>query len=61
MIWEPTIVQPELTAGDALALRRLRAPRAARSSDGAGKPIVAHRPVVIVGRRAATRSPTCSS
>jgi cell division protein FtsI/penicillin-binding protein 2 len=48
VIWEPKIVQPELTAGDSLALRRLRAPRAT-ITDGAGQPIFAQRTVINVG------------
>ncbi|GIG91800.1 penicillin-binding transpeptidase domain-containing protein [Plantactinospora endophytica] len=48
VIWEPKVVEPRLTSGDELALRRLTAKRAA-VTDGAGKPIVAPRPVVLVG------------
>ncbi|AVT31548.1 penicillin-binding protein [Plantactinospora sp. BC1] len=48
VIWEPKVVEPRLTSGDELAVRRLPARRAA-VADGAGKPIVAPRPVVLVG------------
>lgn len=48
VIWEPTIIQSQLTKGDQLALRRLAARRAA-ILDGAGQPIVAPRDVVVVG------------
>jgi cell division protein FtsI/penicillin-binding protein 2 len=48
VIWEPRVVQEKLTSGDQLALRRLPAQRAA-VLDGAGQPIVASRPVVLVG------------
>jgi len=48
VIWEPKIVQPQLTSGDQLALRRLTAPRGA-VTDAAGEPIVRPRPVVVVG------------
>ncbi|MFJ8581261.1 penicillin-binding transpeptidase domain-containing protein [Micromonospora sp. NPDC093277] len=48
VIWEPAIVQEKLEKGDRLALRRDTAPRAG-VLDGAGKPIVAPRPVVRVG------------
>lgn len=47
VIWEPTIVNEKLETGDALALRRLRAPRAT-VLDGAGQPIFAPRTVVNV-------------
>ena len=48
VIWEPRIVEPHLTRGDQLALRRLPAPRGA-ITDAAGEPIVRPRPVVVVG------------
>ncbi|SCL66803.1 Cell division protein FtsI/penicillin-binding protein 2 [Micromonospora citrea] len=48
VIWEPQVVQEQLGRGDRLALRRDAGPRAA-VLDGAGKPIVAPRPVVRVG------------
>ncbi|TCB95753.1 penicillin-binding protein [Micromonospora zingiberis] len=48
VIWEPQIVQEQLTRGDRLGLRRDRAPRAT-VLDGAGEPIVAPRAVVRVG------------
>jgi cell division protein FtsI/penicillin-binding protein 2 len=48
VIWEPTIVQEKLTAGDEFAIERLTAERAP-ILDAAGKPIVEARPVVVVG------------
>ncbi|GIJ29742.1 cell division protein FtsI [Micromonospora qiuiae] len=48
VIWEPQVVQEQLTSGDRLGLRRAPAPRAA-VLDGAGEPLVAPRPVVRVG------------
>jgi len=48
VIWEPKIVNDQLESGDALALRRLRAPRAT-ILDGAGEPIFAPRKVINVG------------
>ncbi|MER7890698.1 penicillin-binding transpeptidase domain-containing protein [Micromonospora sp. NPDC094482] len=48
VIWEPQLVQENLTKGDRLGLRRDAGPRAA-VLDGAGQPIVAPRPVVRVG------------
>jgi cell division protein FtsI/penicillin-binding protein 2 len=48
VIWEPAIVQSELTTGDKLKLRRTAAPRAALL-DAAGQPIVTSRAVVVVG------------
>ncbi|WBB92455.1 penicillin-binding transpeptidase domain-containing protein [Verrucosispora sp. WMMC514] len=48
VIWEPQIVQEQLTRGDRLGLRRDRATRAT-VLDGAGEPIVAPRDVVRVG------------
>ncbi|MCX4389830.1 penicillin-binding transpeptidase domain-containing protein [Micromonospora peucetia] len=48
VIWEPQLVQEQLTRGDRLGLRRDTATRAA-VLDGAGQPIVAPRPVVRVG------------
>ncbi|GAA3748507.1 penicillin-binding transpeptidase domain-containing protein [Plantactinospora mayteni] len=48
VIWEPKVVEPRLTSGDELVLRRLPAKRAALT-DGAGQPVVAPRPVVLVG------------
>ncbi|HEX8631942.1 MAG TPA: penicillin-binding transpeptidase domain-containing protein [Catenuloplanes sp.] len=48
VIWEPTIIQGQLTPGDQLALRRLAARRGA-IMDAAGQPIVAPREVVVVG------------
>jgi cell division protein FtsI/penicillin-binding protein 2 len=48
VIWEPTIVNARLESGDALALRRLRSPRAT-IMDAAGQPIFAPRKVVNVG------------
>lgn len=48
VIWEPAIVRGEMTPGDKLALRRLPAKRAG-VLDGAGKPLVAPRPVVVIG------------
>lgn len=48
VVWEPAIVQSQLTAGDRLALRRLPAKRSG-VLDGAGRPLVTPRPVVVVG------------
>ena len=48
VVWEPKVVQEKLTRGDRLSLRRLPATRAA-ILDGAGKPLVSARPVVVVG------------
>ncbi|MEU6076104.1 penicillin-binding transpeptidase domain-containing protein [Micromonospora sp. NPDC047074] len=48
VIWEPALVQEQLTRGDRLGLRRDAATRAA-VLDAAGRPIVAPRPVVRVG------------
>ncbi|MDG4795914.1 penicillin-binding transpeptidase domain-containing protein [Micromonospora sp. WMMD1082] len=48
VIWEPQVVQEQLTRGDRLGLRRDAAPRAG-VLDGAGEPILAPRPVVRVG------------
>ncbi|MDG4789541.1 penicillin-binding transpeptidase domain-containing protein [Micromonospora sp. WMMD1102] len=48
VIWEPKVVEPRLSSGDELAVRRLTASRAA-VTDGAGAPLVAPRPVVVVG------------
>jgi hypothetical protein len=48
VIWEPTDVHPQLTAGDTLAVRRSAAERGS-ILDGAGEPIVQARPVVVVG------------
>ncbi|MFG2104494.1 penicillin-binding transpeptidase domain-containing protein [Micromonospora echinaurantiaca] len=48
VIWEPKVVQEQLTRGDRLGLRRQTGPRAAVLDD-AGQPIVAPRPVVRVG------------
>lgn len=48
VIWEPQVVQEQLTRGDRLGLRRDTATRAA-VLDAAGQPIVAPRPVVRVG------------
>ena len=48
VIWEPAIVQRDLTTGDTLRLRRVAAKRAA-ILDAAGTPIVTPRDVVTVG------------
>ncbi|SCL18433.1 Cell division protein FtsI/penicillin-binding protein 2 [Micromonospora nigra] len=48
VIWEPKVVQEQLTRGDRLGLRRDPAARAA-VLDGSGRPIVAPRAVVRVG------------
>ncbi|SNT07811.1 Cell division protein FtsI/penicillin-binding protein 2 [Asanoa hainanensis] len=48
VIWEPAIVNAKLKSGDQLALRRQR-PERAGILDGAGKPIVEPRDVVVVG------------
>ncbi|MEV0607049.1 penicillin-binding transpeptidase domain-containing protein [Polymorphospora rubra] len=48
VIWEPKVVQEQLTDGDQLSVSRLPAPRGA-ILDGAGQPVFAARPVVTVG------------
>jgi cell division protein FtsI/penicillin-binding protein 2 len=48
VIWEPAIVNAKLKTGDHLGVRRERADRGG-ILDGAGKPIVAERDVVVVG------------
>ncbi|MEV0727222.1 penicillin-binding transpeptidase domain-containing protein [Polymorphospora sp. NPDC050346] len=48
VIWEPKVVQEQLTDGDQLSLARLPAPRGG-ILDGAGQPVFAARPVVTVG------------
>lgn len=48
VIWEPAILNGELTTGDKLRLRRVAADRAS-ILDAQGKPIVEPRPVVTVG------------
>lgn len=48
VIWEPAAVNPDLHAGETLAVHRT-APERAPILDGAGQPIVANRPVVTVG------------
>ena len=48
VIWEPAIVNSELTAGDKLKVRRV-APDRSSILDRAGKPIVTKQPVVTVG------------
>ncbi|MGS2619041.1 penicillin-binding transpeptidase domain-containing protein [Micromonospora sp. LZ34] len=48
VIWEPQVVQEQLTRGDRLGLRRQTGTRAGVLDD-AGQPIVAPRPVVRVG------------
>jgi cell division protein FtsI/penicillin-binding protein 2 len=48
VVWEPTIVNSELTTGDKLKLRRVAAQRAT-VLDGKGLPIVSPRPVVTIG------------
>ncbi|GLI03263.1 penicillin-binding transpeptidase domain-containing protein [Phytohabitans aurantiacus] len=48
VIWEPKIVQEKLSAGDALATRRLAADRG-EIVDAGGQPIVQKKPVVVVG------------
>jgi cell division protein FtsI/penicillin-binding protein 2 len=48
VVWQPAVVQKDLTSGDVLAQRRLPAPRGG-VLDGAGQPIVAPRDVVRVG------------
>jgi cell division protein FtsI/penicillin-binding protein 2 len=48
VIWEPAVVQADLTEGDELAVRRLPSTRAT-IQDGAGRPLIQPRPVVIVG------------
>ncbi|HEV7713926.1 MAG TPA: NTF2-like N-terminal transpeptidase domain-containing protein, partial [Asanoa sp.] len=48
VIWEPALVNAKLKSGDQLGLRRQR-PTRAGVLDGAGKPIVEPRDVVVVG------------
>jgi cell division protein FtsI/penicillin-binding protein 2 len=48
VVWEPAIVNSELTLGDRLALRRVPAERAG-ILDGSAQPIVTKQPVVAVG------------
>ncbi|WP_377339492.1 penicillin-binding transpeptidase domain-containing protein [Plantactinospora siamensis] len=48
IIWEPKVVQNDLTSGDQLTVDRLPANRGA-IQDAGGKPLVAPRPVVMVG------------
>lgn len=48
IVWEPAILQSELTSGDKLQVRRLAADRAG-ILDAAGKPIVIPRTVISVG------------
>jgi cell division protein FtsI/penicillin-binding protein 2 len=48
VIWEPAILNGELTTGDKLRLRRITAVRGG-ILDAQGRPIVAPRPVVVVG------------
>jgi cell division protein FtsI/penicillin-binding protein 2 len=48
VIWEPSVVHPDLTAGDKLALRRVPSKRAG-ILDAAGQPLVTPRPVVTIG------------
>nr|WP_296063893.1 penicillin-binding transpeptidase domain-containing protein [uncultured Actinoplanes sp.] len=48
VVWEPAIVQSELTAGDKLRIRRVSSNRAS-ILDATGKPLVTKRPVVTIG------------
>ena len=48
VIWEPAVIRPELTEGDQLVVRRQTGPRAS-ILDATGQPIVAPRPIVVVG------------
>lgn len=48
VIWEPTVVHPALTGGDALVVERLTGGRG-DILDAAGRPIVTARPVVVIG------------
>jgi cell division protein FtsI/penicillin-binding protein 2 len=48
VIWEPAIINSELTAGDKLRVRRVPPDRSS-IVDATGKPIVTRQPVVIVG------------
>lgn len=48
VVWAPSVVHPQLTAGDQLAVRRT-APARGAILDGAGRPIVEPRRVVDVG------------
>jgi cell division protein FtsI/penicillin-binding protein 2 len=48
VIWEPSIVNGELSAGDKLKVKRV-APERSTILDGAGQPLVTKQPVVTVG------------
>jgi len=48
VVWEPAIVNSELTTGDRLALRRI-APQRAGILDAAGQPLIKPYPVVTIG------------
>ena len=48
VVWEPAIVQSELTSGDKLQVRRLAADRAS-IADASGQPIVTPRTVITIG------------
>jgi cell division protein FtsI/penicillin-binding protein 2 len=48
VVWEPAIVQSNMSAGDKLGLRRVSSTRAS-ILDSAGQPLVAKRPVVVIG------------
>jgi cell division protein FtsI/penicillin-binding protein 2 len=48
VVWSPSVIHPELKDGDTLSAKAL-APDRAGILDGAGAPIVAPRPVVVVG------------
>ncbi|MFC7534436.1 penicillin-binding transpeptidase domain-containing protein [Actinoplanes sp. GCM10030250] len=48
VIWEPTLLQPELAPGDKLRLRRVASQRAA-IQDAAGKPLIGPQKVAVVG------------
>ncbi|GAA2521851.1 penicillin-binding transpeptidase domain-containing protein [Pilimelia columellifera] len=62
VVWEPAVVEPQLTADDALAVERLTAARGP-ILDATGRPLVAARPVVVVGvqPRLATNVPTLTA
>lgn len=48
VVWEPSVVHPDLLDGDQLRLRRLAGPRA-DILDADGEPLVTSRPVTVVG------------
>lgn len=49
VVWEPRMVQEQLTDGTRLSVRRLAPAQRAAILDGAGKPVVSPQPVVVIG------------